>query len=164
MQDWSDIECFINNKDIIFGLGNQEMLLSSVSGLLERIVNIPYTNAFDWDGFYKIENEYLETAGQMFIYWNLCPKFMYDWTQFYTDLMQNAQLDIIIQTLNRIMVTAKTSGDKAILDIAKKIFARITESDNLPFQLKKIDALSKTSQQTTNNYNWSQGLLLSIIK
>ena len=52
------------------------------------------------------ETELYERAAKMFIYLNLCPKFMFDWTQLYTNLLQNSPLDMIIQTANRILVTA----------------------------------------------------------
>ena len=94
----------------------------------------------------------------MFIYWNLCPKFMYDWTEFYIDLMQNASLDIIVQTLNRIMVTAKIKGERSIFDIAKNIFLKIgTTKVNLNFQT--INTLTKIYQSSSvvdnQNHNWT---------
>ena len=78
--------------------------------------------------FDNMTKEDLKNAAEMFIYYNLCPKFMYEWTTFYIDLMQNASPDVIVLTLNRIMVTGRKKGDKMIENIAKKIFKYTSEN------------------------------------
>ena len=81
---------------------------------------------------YNIPKDFLDAAGEMFIFWNLCPKFLYDWTQFYVDLMQNASPDIIVLTLNRIIVfivTAKMRGDENIFDITKNILVKLLHTE-----------------------------------
>ena len=74
------------------------------------------------DMYFDIPNEFIEMAAEMFIYVNLCPKTVYDLIMFYIDLMQNAPPNIIIQTLNRVMITGRKNGDNALVDITKKIF------------------------------------------
>ena len=81
------------------------------------------------NNLYNIPKDFVDAAGEMFIYWNLCPKFLYDWTQFYADLIQNASPDIILLTLNRIIVTAKMRGDKNIFDITKNILMKFLHSE-----------------------------------
>ena len=56
------------------------------------------------------EEDY-EAAGKMFIYLNMCPKFLFDWTKLYIELLNNSSPDLIVQTLNRIMVTATSKKD-----------------------------------------------------
>ena len=53
----------------------------------------------------NLTEEDYEEAGKMFIYLNMCPKFLFDWTKLYIDLLNNSSPDLIVQTLNRIMVT-----------------------------------------------------------
>ena len=78
------------------------------------------------DSTFDIPKVYLKTAAEMFIYYNLCPNFMYDWTKFFMVLLENASPDVIILNLNRVMVIGRESGDKAIVDIAKNIFIEIS--------------------------------------
>ena len=52
---------------------------------------------------------------------------MYEWKKFYIDLIQNASPDIIVLTLNRIIKAGEQTGDKTIVEIARKIFRKITE-------------------------------------
>ena len=80
---------------------------------------------------HTISNETIEAAGEMFIYLYLCPKFNWRWTNFYVDLLQNSPLDIIIQTLNRIMYTGKIKGDKYIFNVTKKVFLKVFDSFNI---------------------------------
>ena len=64
----------------------------------------------------------------MFIYLNLCPKFMFDWTKLYIKLFQDASPDLIVQTLNRIILNARNKGDKTVDDIARKIFMKVSQT------------------------------------
>ena len=78
----------------------------------------------DYDKIQNFSSEQFKTAAEMFIYLNLCPKFMLDWLKLYVDLLQNGSPDVIIQTLNRIMITARGKKDITIRDITKKIFEK----------------------------------------
>ena len=157
-RDWSTLDCFVNSDNVLFShLTQQAFFQFYLTRTLKPFIDndIFKTNI---DSFLNISHEQLKTFGEMFIYWNLCPKFMYDWTEFYIDLMQNASPDIIVQTLNRIMVTAKIKGDKSIFDIAKNIFLKIgTSKGNFHFQT--IDTLTKIYQNSSvvdfQNYNWT---------
>ena len=83
----------------------------------------------------------------MFLYLNLCPKFMYEWVQLYVDLFKNATPYEIVQTLNRIMVTGKQKKDKTVTNIARKIFNRI--DNKLSLKYKTIDIFLKTNKNIT---------------
>ena len=110
-------------------------------------------NNHDLNQQYSFENEVYEEAGKMFIYLNLCPKFMYDWTQLYINLMQNASPDYIVKTLNRIIVTGEMMNDKIVVGIAKKIFMKITNILNLKFQ--NIDRYLKDNRTNLEHYSFS---------
>ena len=147
------MDCFVNNELLFYG---PSMMIFTENFLVNRVLGSPEA---DLDGAYNISTSFLETAGGMFIYWNLCPKFMYEWKKFYIDLMQNASPDIIVLTLNRIIKTGEQNGDKTIVEIARKIFRKITEKYSLVFQ--QIDALTKKSpSKQNNNQSQSQGSFL----
>ena len=102
---------------------------------------------YEMEKIHKFRKESYEMAGKMFLYLNLCPKFMYEWVQLYVDLFKNATPYVIVQTLNRIMVTGKEKKDKTVTNIARKIFNRI---DNmLSLQYKNIDRFLKTNPNIT---------------
>ena len=96
-------------------------------------------------------DETFKTAGEMFFYLNLCPKFMYKWKTLLLNLLKNNSLDIILQTLNRIMVTGNLKNDKSLEDIAKKIFIRVGEKNPLHFQ--KFDRLTKIDYEYIHGIN-----------
>ena len=73
---------------------------------------------------YKFKSKQYEEAAEMFIYLNLCPKFMIDWKQLYIDLIQNASPDMIVQTLNRLLITSRLRHDQTIVDISKAILKK----------------------------------------
>ena len=79
------------------------------------------------------EEDY-EEAGKMFIYLNMCPKFLFDWTKVYIDLLKNSSPDLIVQTLNRIMVTATSKKDVNIKKITAINFEKITNTLNLKYK------------------------------
>ena len=145
---WESKDCFISYDSTIF---EPEYRENTLKQLAERLF---LSSEVDLDVSYNISSEYLEAAGKMFLYVNLCPKFMFEWTQFYIDLLQNAPPDIIVLSLNRIMVIGKKYGDKAIVDIAKKIFIQIAYK--FPFTFPTIDAFTKIQNNTKQN---SKGLL-----
>ena len=107
-----------------------------------------HTN-FDLDSVYDdFDKEKYRIAGEMFIYLTQCPKFMFEWTQLYVDLLQNASPDVMVQTLNRIMITGRMKGDNIVTDIAKNIF--MMTSTNLSLEFQTIDAFTKSNQNITN--------------
>ena len=101
----------------------------------DRILKgIFYLDDLEWnDNLYNFRDEQFESAAKMFIYLNLCPKFMFDWIKLYVDLLQNASPHIIVQTLNRILITSRTRDDKIIRDITKNILLRVTNRWSLKF-------------------------------
>ena len=121
-----------------------DLLLSSDQKNLYENINLNFTN------------EYLETAAKMFIYWNLCPKFMLDWAQLFKDLLQNASPDIIVLTLNRIMVTGRKNGENFLVNLAKNILIKIGE--RYSFHFHTIDAFTKASSfEDIYSNNMSKG-------
>ena len=93
---------------------------------------------------YNFTKETLKAAAEMYIYLNLCPKFLLNWMKFYIDLLQNAPTDVIIQTLNRIMITGKTKKDRTIFEFSKNIFMKMT--NKLSLQYQTIEHFSKGFQ------------------
>ena len=93
---------------------------------LERKTNTYYFDE-DLNKSYNFTNNCLNTASNMFLYYNMCPKFIYEWSRFFVDLMNNSPPDVIVQTLNRIMVTAKMKNDKNVRNIVKNLFWKIGE-------------------------------------
>ena len=79
------------------------------------------------------EEDY-EAAGKMFIYLTICPKFLFDWTKLYIELLNNSSPDLIVQTLNRIMVTATLKKDVNIKKITSINFEKITNTFNLKYK------------------------------
>ena len=95
-----------------------------------------------------ITQEALENAGKMFIYLNLCPKFMDDWMKFYVDLFQNSSPWIILQTLNRLLGAGNVTKDKLIVDIVQKLFKKtrtILKLDHKSLILSNSTEISKSS-------------------
>ena len=113
-----------------------------------KLMGSTHTN-FDLDSIYDdFDKEKYRIAGEMFIYLTQCPKFMFEWTQLYVDLLQNASPDVMVQTLNRILITGRMKGDNIVTDIAKNIFMRT--STNLSLEFQTIDAFTKSNQNITN--------------
>ena len=86
-------------------MSNSDKIIFQQS-LESRLIGSKDFNSY-LDNFQNISTDSIENAGKMFIYLNMCPRFMYKWALYYVDLMQNAHPSIITQTLNRIMVTGK---------------------------------------------------------
>ena len=82
---------------------------------------------------------------------------MFDWTQLYVDLLRNASPDVIVQTLNRIMVTGKQKGDKTVVDFARKIFAKIADIFKLKFP--SLHTLTKGNPNISYTVNKTDGSL-----
>ena len=146
MDEWSANPCFTNNHEVLMPAVNQRSFISNY--LFYTYKNLSTS--------YNISNECLEAAGQMYIYMFLCPKFMFDWTTFYLDMMQNASTDTIIQTLNRINITGNMNSETPIVDIARKILNRIQQEFSLQFQ--SIDSWMANKDVNLNS-NWTKGIL-----
>ena len=86
----------------------------------------------------------------MFIYLNLCPKFMWRWINLYVDLLQNSPPDIIVQTLNRILYEAKKNNDKSVFNITKSLFIKITKNLSLDETYSK---LTHKNQSKVNSFS-----------
>ena len=80
---------------------------------------------------------------------------MFDWTKLYTKLFQDASPDLIVQTLNRIILNARNKGDKTIEDIARKIFMKLAETFSLKFST--IDKITKAPNESIIAYEHEYG-------
>ena len=92
-----------------------------------------------------------------------------DWTQLYVNLFREASPDVIVQTLNRILITAKKKNDKTVADMARLYLNRIFK-DIFAYSLKfdtierysvsnrKFDPkiIKPTTTSTTNNTTKSE--------
>ena len=76
---------------------------------------------------------------------------MFDWTQLYTNLLQNSPLDMIIQTANRILVTAYSKKDRTVAHIGGKIVHKLLETFQLKFN--KIDKFIKGDSFDFSDFN-----------
>ena len=88
----------------------------------------------------NIEEETFETAGEMFLFLNLCPKLMNEWIIFYVNLFQNSSPDVMAQALNRILKIENEKKDQLNLKIAQNILKNFRKK--FAVQLKSIESLS----------------------
>ena len=72
-----------------------------------------------------LTREELRTAGEMFLYLNLCPDKMKPWIVFYKDLFQTQSPDQIILTLNRLMKGSRTQTNEHFEELAEMLLKRI---------------------------------------
>ena len=72
-----------------------------------------------------LTNEELQTAGEMFLYLNMCPDTMKPWLVFYKDLFQSHSPDQIILTLNRLMKGTKTQTKEFFENMAHIFLNRV---------------------------------------
>ena len=144
MELLSSYPCFDDDTSNIFQY-------SSMNALLAQIANeIAPGESYNVGLLNNIPDETFQTSGEMFFYLNLCPKSKFEWTQLLSSMLENTSLDLILQTLNRIMVTGKLKNDKILVDTAKKIFIRVGEMYPLHFQI--FDKLTK------NNFEFIYGI------
>ena len=104
----------------------------------------------------NVSDETFQTAAEMFFYLNLCPKSRFEWIQLFSDLLGKSSPDIILQTLNRIMVTARRKRDKVLVEIVKKILLKVCEK--LPLNVGVFNILTKLRPKEIMNQNISIGL------
>ena len=136
----STTPCFRNDSSILFS----DDFIESKLELIKSHFNINETLKSDSD----ISNETIEAAGEMFIYLNLCPKYMWRWTNFYVDMLLNSPPDVLVQTLNRIMYTGKIKEDKSIFNLTKKVFLKVLDSFNLLIPYNKLSRGNLTTNAT----------------
>ena len=70
----------------------------------------------------NVQENTLESAGEMFIYLLTCPKPKLGWIQFYENLMENFPPNIIVLELNRLLHSKKNSHsiEKKVLYLVRK--------------------------------------------
>ena len=65
----------------------------------------------------NVTEEIFNTAGEMFVYLYHCPRGgNKKWIQFYKDLLQSHELDVMLLTLNRLMKSTQRDTATKILD------------------------------------------------
>ena len=72
-----------------------------------------------------LTREELRTAGEMFLYLNMCPDEIKPWIVFYKDLFQTQSPDQIILTLNRLMKGSRTQTNEHFKELAEMLLKRI---------------------------------------
>ena len=153
MDTWSSSLCFVNSSMVLMPLKDQEAVVTYLEWQM--------WNSFKMNmNFVKVNitNNLLKAAGEMYIYSFLCPKFMFDWTRFYVELMEKATPDTIVQTLNRIMIMAKENNEKPTENIAKKLLLKMEEKFYL--QYKSIEIFAKNLTVDIHSVNWTKGMKL----
>ena len=115
------LDCFAFANAVLLEQDKQEEFLALMQSNISHIEN-------DMNISYNIPKGDLEIFGHMFIYSFLCPKFKIDWTQFYTDLLQNASPDNVVLNLNRLMVNGRIKGDKTNVNLSKRIVEKIAQN------------------------------------
>ena len=121
--------------------------VNAISEQLE-IIGSKHTNfSYKTKTYKNFGMDKYKAAGEMFIYLTQCPKFMFEWTQLYVDLLQNASPDVIVQALNRIMITGRMKGHNIVTDIARNIFAKVSNKLSLTFpEVDKFTILTNSTQ------------------
>ena len=72
-----------------------------------------------------LTREELRTAGEMFLYLNMCPDEIKPWIVFYKDLFQTQSPDQIILTLNRLIKGSRTHTNEHFKELAEMLLNRI---------------------------------------
>ena len=151
MDTWSSSLCFVNSSMVLLPLKDQEAVVTYLEFQMWNTfqINMNFIKV-------NITNNLLKAAGEMYIYSFLCPKFMFDWTRFYVELMEKATPDTIVHTLNRIMIMGKKNNEKPTEDIARKILLRMEEK--LSLQYKSIEIFAKNLTVDIDSVKWTKGM------
>ena len=151
MDSWSSSLCFVNSSMVLMPLKDQEDVVTYLEWQMWNSFKIN-------KNFVKVNitNNLLKAAGEMYIYSFLCPKFMFDWTRFYVELMEKATPDTIVQTLNRIMIMAKENNEKPTENIARKLLLKMEEK--LSLQYKSIEIFAKNLTVDIDSVKWTKGM------
>ena len=122
-------------QDIGTGLISIKDITENMENIAKELKETLTDNIID-----NIEEETFETAGEMFLFLNLCPKMMNEWIIFYVNLFQNSDPDVMAQALNRILKIENEKKDQLNLKIAQNIFKNFRKK--FAVQLKSIESLS----------------------
>ena len=152
----SSKDCFIETTSVLEHNEDININLKEI----ENILGIKASHEIQKN----ISKETLKNAAEMFLYLNLCAKStMFQWIQFYANLLKNASPDMIVIALNRILVAAKFSGAEA--PVGMKVFKYVATKLSLKYHIvdqltsmTNID-LKPTIEMANNNFNASLGEL-----
>ena len=123
-------------QDIGTGLISIKDITENIKNIEKELKDTLTDNIID-----NIDEETFETAGEMFLFLNLCPKMMNEWIIFYVNLFQNSSPDVMAQALNRILKIENEKKDKLNLQIAQKIFKNFRKKFSV--QLRSIESLTE---------------------
>ena len=122
-------------QDVGTGLISIEDITENIENIANELKETVSDKIID-----NIGKETYETAGEMFLFLNLCPKLMNEWIIFYVNLFQNSDPDVMAQALNRILKIENEKKDKLNVKIAEKIFMNFRKKFSV--QLKSIESLT----------------------
>ena len=123
-------------QDVGTGLISIEDITENIENIAKELKETVSDKIID-----NIGEETYETAGEMFLFLNLCPKLMNEWIIFYVNLFQNSSPDVMAQALNRILKIENEKKDKLNLQIAQKIFKNFRKKFSV--QLRSIESLTE---------------------
>ena len=123
-------------QDVGTGLISIEDITENIENIAKELKETVSDKIID-----NIGEETYETAGEMFLFLNLCPNLMNEWIIFYVNLFQNSSPDVMAQALNRILKIENEKKDKLNLQIAQKIFKNFRKKFSV--QLRSIESLTE---------------------
>ena len=156
--------CFVNDDEesvLYYDWNMMDHAIESLETELEKSGSQHNNFYDDYDYSDVITSKQYEAAGEMFIYLMLCPKFMHHWKTLYIDLIQNASPFIIMQTLNRILITGRHRKDRTSVDISKTIIRKTANKLSLNFQAvaKFYKRVPKIAMENIEHSNLSINIL-----
>ena len=145
--------------------GNKDFLPNNIQTSLIHEVEVQLQiGRMDQNKLNSVSNEMTEsiinTASAMFFNLTSCPGSLKPWILFYTDLFQVQSPQKIALTLNRIRKGNKTPENTKFINIAEKIFKKVTTSLSLKYSQLENDNLlvpnvenGTLSKGTTDHFN-----------
>ena len=110
----------------------------------------------DFNVHENITKVMLAAAAEMFLYLISCPNPQKQWFLFYYDLFQNKNLDVILLTLNRIILKASRNGGKENYHkyIARKLYMKSSKFAQMDNKFQNISELKSA---------WNEGKIFKFL-
>ena len=112
---------------------SSDALYKDIDSNIDEVERILEVTASD-ERFGNVTDSSLKTAADMFLYLNSCNENLRPWFIFYTDLIRNKSPNEIILTLNRILKNRNNFAEKDLIDIARKLFDKLSSTFTMQFQ------------------------------
>ena len=112
---------------------SSDALYKDIDSNIDEVERILEVTASD-ERFGNVTDSSLKTAADMFLYLNSCNENLRPWFIFYTDLIRNKSPNEIILTLNRILKNQNNLADKDLINIARKLFDKLSSTFTMQFQ------------------------------